>query len=167
MVADLKKGEVKMERTTADYAKKFGENLSNIMYERHITQAQLAQELKIPKGTIYNWTHGLRLPRAAAMDALCRHLQISRADLLDDDPNGSSPTTELTADMAREVFGPQESPQAGQEPAGDIADDDLQLALDALDAAGYGHLRALVKAAAGADQKSIDFVTEILKRNKK
>ena len=149
-----------MERTTADYAKKFGENLSNIMYERHITQAQLAQELKIPKGTIYNWTHGLRLPRAAAMDALCRHLQISRADLLDDDPDGSSPTTELTADMAREVFGPQE-------PAEGARDVDLDLVCDAIVSAGYGHLEALFRAAAGADEKSIAFVTGILERNQK
>lgn len=151
---------------TKKYYKDFGERLTNRMRERHVTQAQLSQDLKIPKGTVSNWMNGKRLPRAGAMDALCRYLQCTRADLMDD-PDGSSPTTELTADMAREVFGPQESPQPVQEPAGDVTDDDLQLALDALDAAGYGHLRALVKAAAGADQKSIDFVTEILKRNKK
>ena len=139
-----------MERTTAEYAEKFGERLSNIMYERHITQAQLSQELKIPKGTIYNWTHGLRLPRAAAMDALCRHLQISRSDLLDD--------------QHEPVTAP---PQAVQEPAGEPADAALGLVLDAIEAAGYGHLKGIVEAAAQADESCYDFVIGILKRNPK
>lgn len=145
--------------TNAEHAAKFGERLSAIMYDKKITQSQLAKTMKVPAGTVYNWMHGLRMPRAAAMDEICRVLMCTRADLMDD-PDGSSPTTELTAEMAREVFGPQE-------PADAASDDDLDLVLAALDAAGYGHLRALVKAAAGADQKSIDFVTAILKRNKK
>ena len=139
-----------MERTTADYAEKFGKRLSDIMYERHITQAQLSQELGVPKGTIYNWTHGLRLPRAAAMDALCRHLQVSRSDLLDE------PQEPIT-----------DTPQTVQEPARELGDDALGLVLDALEAAGYGHLRDLVQAAAGADDKSLAFVTGILQRNQK
>lgn len=65
------------------------------------------------------------------------------------------------------LHGPEDTPQPVQEPAGEPESDDLGLVLDAFEAAGYGHLRGLVKAAAGADQKSIDFVTEILKRNKK
>lgn len=144
---------------TKKYYKDFGERLTNRMRERHVTQAQLSQDLKIPKGTVSNWMNGKRLPRAGAMDALCRYLQCTRADLMDD-PDGSSPTTELTADMAREVFGPQE-------PARELVDDTLGLALDALDAAGYGHLRDLVQAAAGADEKSLAFVTGILQRNQK
>ena len=139
-----------MERTTAEYAEKFGERLSNIMYERHITQAQLSQELKIPKGTIYNWTHGLRLPRAAAMDALCRHLQVSQSDLLD------GPQEPVTAPR-----------QTVQEPAEGARDVDLDLVCDAIVSAGYGHLEALFRAAAGADEKSLAFVTGILQRNQK
>ena len=135
-----------MERTTAEYAEKFGERLSNIMYERHITQAQLSQELNIPKGTIYNWTHGLRLPRAAAMDALCRHLQISRSDLLDDQ---YEPVTDI--------------PQAVQEPAGANADRDPELVLAALDSAGYSHLRELFEAVKDADQGTVDRITNMVK----
>lgn len=142
---------------TKKYYKDFGERLTNRMRERHVTQAQLSQDLKIPKGTVSNWMNGKRLPRAGAMDALCRYLQCTRADLMDD-PDGSSPTTELTADMAREVFGPQEpmrAPEAG----------DLKYVLDALDQAGLGRLEALVKAAVGVDNKTLTFVTGILQRN--
>ncbi len=126
-----------MEKTTADYAKKFGERLSDIMYERKITQAQLAQELHVPKGTIYNWTHGLRLPRAAAMDALCKHLQMSRTELMGDEP---TPT-------------PAPVTVSGADPMVDAA----------LQAAGYDFLRELFAVAKDADKKDIDFVTEILR----
>lgn len=144
---------------TKKYYKDFGERLTNRMRERHVTQAQLSQDLKIPKGTVSNWMNGKRLPRAGAMDALCRYLQCTRADLMDD-PDGAAPTTELTAEMAREVFGPQE-------PAEGARDVDLDLVCDAIVSAGYGHLEALFRAAAGADEKSIAFVTGILERNQK
>lgn len=119
------------------YAENFGERLSAILYDRHITQAQLAQDLKVPKGTVYNWTHGRRLPRAGAMDALCRRLQVTRAELLGEEP----------------VPTPAPEPIPDADPMVDAA----------LTAAGYGHLRALFAVAKNADQKDIDFVTETLK----
>lgn len=127
----------------------FGERLTARMKDRHITQAQLSSELKIPKGTVSNWMNGKRLPRAGAMDALCRYLQCTRADLMDD-------PEELTA-----------PPQTVQEPAGAPEAGDLKYVLDALDEAGYGHLRGLVEAAAQADESCYDFVIGILKRNPK
>lgn len=134
-----------------------GKNLSDIMYDRHVSQAKLATDLKFPKTTVSSWMNSRRIPRAGAMDALCRYLNCTREDLL-----------RLPGEPKRE-FKPltQDAPQTVQKPAREPESDDLDLVLAALDAAGYGHLRGLVKAAAGADQKSIDFVTEILKRNKK
>lgn len=119
------------------YAENFGERLSAILYDRHITQAQLAQDLKVPKGTVYNWTHGRRLPRAAAMDALCRRLQVTRAELLGEEP----------------VPAPTPTPIPDADPMVDAA----------LEAAGYDHLRELFAVAKDCDKKDIDFVTEILK----
>ncbi len=138
-----------MNGSTEEYYKAFGKRLSDRMAKRHVTQAQLSSELKIPKGTVSNWMNGKRLPRAGAMDTLCRYLQCTRADLMDDPVEPTAP------------------PQTVQEPAGDVEDDDLQLALAALDQAGLGHLRDLVKAAARADEKSLAFVTGILQRNQK
>ena len=134
-----------------------GKNLSDIMYDRHVSQAKLATDLKFPKTTVSSWMNSRRIPRAGAMDALCRYLNCTREDLL-----------RLPGEPKRE-FKPltQDAPQTVQKPAREPESDDLDLVLAALDAAGYGHLRGLVKAAAGADQKSIDFVTEILKKNKK
>lgn len=143
--------------TNAEHAALFGERLSAMMHDKKITQSQLAKTIGVPAGTVYNWMHGLRMPRAAAMDEICRVLMCTRADLMDD-PDGSSPTTELTADMAQEVFGPQE-------PLRDAGDGDLKYVLDALDQAGLGRLGPLVRAAVGVDKKTLAFVTGILQRN--
>jgi transcriptional regulator with XRE-family HTH domain len=61
--------------------KAFGKNLSDIMYERHITQSKMSNELKIPKTTISGWMSGKRIPRAAAMEKLCKYLNCTRTDL--------------------------------------------------------------------------------------
>lgn len=135
-----------MNGSTEEYYKAFGKRLSDRMAERHVTQAQLSSELKIPKGTVSNWMNGKRLPRAGAMDTLCHYLQCTRADLLDE---------------------PQEpvidTPQPVQEPATGAVDPDTARLFAALDAAGYGHLRALLAVAKDADKTDIDFVTETLR----
>lgn len=133
--------------TASDYAELAGKNLRRIMYDRDVTQAQISHDLKISKGTVNSWVNGKRLPRAAAMDALCRYLQCTRADIMGADP--------------------QEPVQPVQEPAGEPEAGDLKYVLDALDQAGLGRLEALVKAAARADEKSLKFVTGILQRNQK
>lgn len=132
---------------TTEYNEKFGERLRAMMYERGKTAAMMSHDLKISKGSISNWTTGKRLPRAAAMDAICRYLNCTRADLLEDEP--------------------QEPTQAAQEPLRDAGGGDLKYVLDALDEAGYGHLRGIVEAAARADESCYDFVIGILKRNPK
>lgn len=61
--------------------KAFGKNLSNIMYERHITQSKMSNDLKIPKTTISGWLNDKRIPRPAAMEKLCKYLNCTRNDL--------------------------------------------------------------------------------------
>lgn len=67
----------------AEYNKKFGERLQALMYERDVSQSQMARTLGISKATISSWATGKRLPRAEAMGKLCRYLNCTRADLLD------------------------------------------------------------------------------------
>lgn len=129
-------------KTTEDN-KKFGKRLCARMHESHITQAQLSRDLRIPYVTVTNWIAGKRLPRAGAMDALCRYLNCTREDLLSGQP------------------------KSAPEPGRMITADELELALDALDAAGCGDIKDLVRAAVRADKKSVEFVTGILERNSK
>lgn len=129
-------------KTTADYAKKFGENLSDILYEKHINQAKISRELNIPKGTVYNWVKGMRIPRPIYMDKLCRYLQCSREDLL----NGSVGLEEITS--AKTI------------PTDPSVSENMLFA--ALDACGYSNLRHLVAAAMTASQEEIDIATKML-----
>ena len=128
---------------TTEYNERFGERLRARMYERGKTAAMMSHDLKISKGSISNWTTGKRLPRAAAMDAICKYLNCTRADLLEDEPTAP--------------------PQTVQEPAEGAVDPEADRMAAVLDAAGYGHLRALFAVAKDADKKDIDFVTEILR----
>lgn len=138
---------------TEDQAKRLGKNLTDIMYRRGVTQVQMSNELRVPKTTVSSWMNGRRMPRAAAMSAICHYLNCTREDLLR--LPGEAPTQ------------PTAPRQAVQEPAEEPADAALGLVLDAIEAAGYGHLRGIVEAAAGADESCYDFVIGILKRNPK
>ena len=54
-----------------EYAKVIAVNLRNIMYERHLTQADLARDLNINKATISSWMNATRTPKMANIDLLC------------------------------------------------------------------------------------------------
>ena len=126
--------------TNADYAKKFGKNLSDILYKKCINQAKMAHELNIPKGTVYNWVKGIRTPRPAYMEKLCIYLQCTREDLFD---------------------GPAEDTPAKAIPTDSSASENMLFA--ALDACGYSNLRDLVAVAMSARQEQIDIATKMLK----
>lgn len=138
---------------TEDQAKRLGKNLTDIMYRRGVTQVQMSNELRVPKTTVSSWMNGRRMPRAAAMSAICHYLNCTREDLLR--LPGEAPAQPTTP------------AQTVQEPAEGARDVDLDLVCDAIVSAGYGHLEALFRAAAGADEKSLAFVTGILQRNQK
>ena len=48
-----------------EYAKVIAVNLRNIMYERHLTQADLARDLNINKATISSWMNATKTPNTA------------------------------------------------------------------------------------------------------
>lgn len=60
----------------------FPEKLNAYMARKNISPEQLSQDLKIPMETIQAWLNGKRLPRAGAMDALCRCLGCIKEELL-------------------------------------------------------------------------------------
>ena len=123
--------------------KAFGKNLSNIMYEKHITQAKMARELGIPKTTVSSWMNGRRTPRSAAIKLLCRYLQCTHEELL----NGFT--------------GPAETTSVTAIPTDSSVSENMLFA--ALDACGYGNLRDLFAAAMTARQEEIDIATKMLK----
>ena len=67
-----------------EFAKILGRNLRMMMYQKDITQAQMSRELGIGKTTLSTWMNGQRMPRMDKVDMLCRYLNCSRADLMDE-----------------------------------------------------------------------------------
>ena len=62
---------------TEDQVKRLGKNLTDIMYRRGVTQAQMSNELRVPKTTVSSWMNGRRMPRAAAGRSTRRRLWLS------------------------------------------------------------------------------------------
>ena len=62
-----------------EYAKVIAVNLRNIMYERHLTQADLARDLNINKATISSWMNATRTPKMANIDLLCDYFDVKRS----------------------------------------------------------------------------------------
>ena len=66
-----------------EYAKIVGRNLRRIMYDREVSQAQLANDLKLTKSTVSSWMNGYRTPRMDKIDMLCNYLHCKRSDLME------------------------------------------------------------------------------------
>lgn len=66
-----------------EYAKIVGRNLRRVMYEKQVTQSQLAHDLGIAKTTVSSWMLGKRTPRMDKIDILCSYLHCSRVDLME------------------------------------------------------------------------------------
>ena len=74
--------EPKFRETGHGEPQNFPEKLNAYMAREKISPEQLSQDLKIPMETIQAWLNGKRLPRAGAMDALCRCLGCTKEELL-------------------------------------------------------------------------------------
>lgn len=70
-----------------EFQKIFSQNLRRVMYERNVSQAQLAHDLDIAKTTVSGWMNGKRVPKMSRIDLLCSYLNCTRADLME--PSGS------------------------------------------------------------------------------
>ena len=86
----------------ADYNKKVAQNLRRLMYEKNITQAQMARDLGIKKGTISTWMNGVHLPRMDKIDRICHYLGCSRSDLLEIEPQRK--TRDVTPEQAELIM---------------------------------------------------------------
>lgn len=71
---------------TADYAKIVARNIRRIAYEHHRTQADISRDLKIPQATVSTWMNGQRMPRMDKIEILCNYFQVSRADIMEEEP---------------------------------------------------------------------------------
>lgn len=62
----------------------FSSNLRQILADKQISQNQLAKKMDCAVPSVNAWCQGQSLPRAKMLDKLCRVLNVSRMDLLQD-----------------------------------------------------------------------------------
>ena len=60
----------------------FSENLTALMKKNRITSTQLTQLIGASHTSVYNWTHGVKVPRMSRIDKLCEILHCKRSDLM-------------------------------------------------------------------------------------
>ena len=82
-----------------EYNKAVAANLRRIMYERDKTQADMARDLGIKKGTISTWMNGKHMPRMDKIDMMCKYLNCKRSDLLEVDKERK--TTKISDEQAQ------------------------------------------------------------------
>ena len=67
------------------YNKAVAMNLRRLMYERGVTQTELAKALGFSKQSVSQWMNGQYLPRMKKIDMICNYLGCKRSDILEVD----------------------------------------------------------------------------------
>ena len=60
-------------------------NLRRLMYEKGVTQTDMAKALGFTKQSVSHWMNGEHLPRMNKMDMICDYLGCKRSDLMEVD----------------------------------------------------------------------------------
>ncbi len=81
------------------YNKIVASNLRRLMYERGVTQIDMARALGFTKQSVSHWMNGEHLPRMNKMDKICEYLGCKRSDLMEVDKTRK--TEPMTAEQAQ------------------------------------------------------------------
>lgn len=88
----------------------FGKNLTNIMNEKGIKQADIVRGLGVAKATVSGWCSGLNIPRTDALSRLIQMLDVNPSDLLEEkkptpvsESGPISPERQLLLDAVKEM----------------------------------------------------------------
>ena len=84
-------------------------NLRRIMYDKGLSQADLARALDINKATVSSWMNGTRIPRLHKIDSIAEILGVNREDIVGKElkePSEEKPyyLNEETAKIAQEAY---------------------------------------------------------------
>lgn len=92
--------------TELDARKVFGRNLSDILYEKRISQKELMQHMKVSSATVSDWCSGKKMPRIDKLTSIANFLRVTMSDLVEEKTKESAGyyLDEETAKVAQEVF---------------------------------------------------------------
>lgn len=75
-------------------------NLRRLMYEKGVTQTDMAKALGFTKQSVSHWMNGEHLPRMNKMDKICAYLGCKRSDLMEvDRTRRTEPMTSEQAEL--------------------------------------------------------------------
>lgn len=63
--------------------KTIASNLKRLMYERDMSQTELAEKLGVTQAAVSAWCSGIRMPKAEMIDMICNIMQINRSQLVE------------------------------------------------------------------------------------
>ena len=107
----------------------FAKNLTDIMSDRLIRQADIVRELKVAKGTVSGWCSGSNIPRTDTLSRLTQMLGVNPSDLLTEKKPLSEDEHKSMTDDSGFFRVMQSAKDRG------YTSEDLQLALDFLERA--------------------------------
>lgn len=81
----------------------FGNNLSNILEAKGITQLELANELNVATSSVSYWCNGEKMPRMDKIELIAEYLGVTKSDLLEERTSRSF--TPSDADIQFALFG--------------------------------------------------------------
>ena len=87
-----------------DLGRTIAKNLKRLLYERHLTPADITRSLGIKQTTVSGWMNEYKIPRGKTIDALCEFLQCSRLELMGDEHKEQYYINPETAKIAQEVY---------------------------------------------------------------
>lgn len=78
----------------------FGKNLTRFLNERNESQAELAKIMKVAPSSVSGWCSGIKMPRMDKLDFLAKHFQVTRADLIESQPDHANIVSDKTLKAA-------------------------------------------------------------------
>lgn len=72
-----------MTKLEKDYALVVAENLRRLIYEKQVEQKDIAKVTGVSPASVSLWLSGQRTPRMKHIDALCKFLGCTRADIME------------------------------------------------------------------------------------
>lgn len=69
-----------------EYGKIIAKSIKRIAYEHEKTQADISRDLHIRQSTVSSWMTGNRVPRMDKIDMLCNYFNVSRAEIMEEEP---------------------------------------------------------------------------------
>ena len=73
----------KISQQEVDFQNTIAMNIKRLMFERDLSQKELADKLGVTQAAVSAWCTGIRMPKAEMIDKLCEVLKTDRAGLVE------------------------------------------------------------------------------------